>query len=120
MQMPSFLLHHYIKQKQSASYIEHKLQSESSKVQFCRSILQKTIACFIKTRFNLLNGTKLQSQCLQQLFGNVENVCQLSWFLMTFLTQRNMCLSFWTLCYLLLQSDTKILFKIVLLLFTLV
>ena len=29
--MPSFVLHHYIKQEQSASYIKHKLQSESSK-----------------------------------------------------------------------------------------
>ena len=31
MQIPSIVLHNYIKQKQSASYIEHKLQYKRSK-----------------------------------------------------------------------------------------
>lgn len=74
------------------------LQLKLAKVlQFCRSFLQKTIARFFKTRFNLLMRTRVRSQCLQQLFFNVENVYQLRWFLVTFPTRRNQHCFFWTL-----------------------
>ena len=44
---------------------------------FCRLILLKILAPFIKMRFNLHIEIKPKSPCLQPLFGRMEGVYQM-------------------------------------------